>query len=208
MASSSSSSEPDALLALRAAAQAAATILLQDADGAPMPSLAGATHAALGAGAPLPLGAPTRLRTPAGGAYALAAAVLAWSARAAPAAEYMRLAREAGLAGAFVSVTERTRLVEWLSGAAETHDGIVPIAAPSTTPPGSPPREPGSLAALTADAPAPAPAKRRYVPDADDAEVVKRIKQAEIELQDRNTVLRGTKPNVRMGACRNGHGER
>ena len=32
--------------------------------------------------------------------------------------------------------------------------------------------------------------------DTADIEVVKRIKQNEIELQDRNTVLRGVKPNV------------
>lgn len=41
------------------------------------------------------------------------------------------------------------------------------------------------------------PTKRRYVTDASDVQVVKKIKQAEIELQDRNTVLRGIKPNVR-----------
>jgi hypothetical protein len=38
--------------------------------------------------------------------------------------------------------------------------------------------------------------KRKYKTDANDAEVVKRIRQSEIELQDRNTVLRGSKPNV------------
>ncbi len=34
--------------------------------------------------------------------------------------------------------------------------------------------------------------------DPADIEVVKKIKQNEIELQDRNTVLRGIKPNVRI----------
>jgi hypothetical protein len=38
--------------------------------------------------------------------------------------------------------------------------------------------------------------KRKYKTDVNDAEVVKRIRQSEIELQDRNTVLRGSKPNV------------
>lgn len=33
--------------------------------------------------------------------------------------------------------------------------------------------------------------------DSQDVEVVKKIKQNEVELRDRNTVLRGTKPNVR-----------
>jgi parafibromin len=79
--------------------------------------------------------------------------------------------------------------------------GTDPRAGPSTTPPGSPPRGAGSLAALAGaaegNAGAAVPAKRRYVVDAADAEVVKRIKQAEIELEDRNSVLRGTKPNVR-----------
>lgn len=32
--------------------------------------------------------------------------------------------------------------------------------------------------------------------DPKDTEVVKRIKQNEVELRDRNTVLRGVKPNV------------
>ena len=40
------------------------------------------------------------------------------------------------------------------------------------------------------------PSKRRYVPDASDVDFVKKIKQNEIELRDRNTVLRGIKPNV------------
>lgn len=42
------------------------------------------------------------------------------------------------------------------------------------------------------------PSKRRYVADQQDVEVVKRIKQNEVELRDRNTVLRGTKPNVSL----------
>jgi parafibromin len=35
------------------------------------------------------------------------------------------------------------------------------------------------------------------VPDAADVEVVKKIRQGEIELRDHNTVLRGIKNNVR-----------
>jgi hypothetical protein len=38
--------------------------------------------------------------------------------------------------------------------------------------------------------------KRRYVADPQDIEVVKKIKLNEIELQDRNTVLRGIKNNA------------
>jgi parafibromin len=44
--------------------------------------------------------------------------------------------------------------------------------------------------------PAASPPKRRYVPDAADVEVVKKIRQGEVELRDRNTVLRGIKNNV------------
>jgi parafibromin len=47
------------------------------------------------------------------------------------------------------------------------------------------------------EAPATTPLKRRYVADSHDVEVVKKIKQNEVELRDRNTVLRGTKANVR-----------
>lgn len=42
----------------------------------------------------------------------------------------------------------------------------------------------------------PSAPKRKYVPDAHDVEVVKKIKQNEVELRDRTTVLRGIKLNV------------
>ncbi len=45
------------------------------------------------------------------------------------------------------------------------------------------------------------PSKRRYVADMQDAEMVKRIRQSEVELRDRNTVLRGIKPNVGCYSC-------
>lgn len=38
--------------------------------------------------------------------------------------------------------------------------------------------------------------KRTYIPDAADLEAVKKIRANEIELKDRNTVLRGVKTNV------------
>jgi len=76
----------------------------------------------------------------------------------------------------------------------------------STTPPGTPPRRAGATSAAPSTTPKHAsysfgvdpmsPGKRRYVADAQDMEIVKRIKQNEVELRDRNTVLRGTKPNV------------
>ena len=131
----------------------------------------------------------------------------------------MKQAREQGLAVGFVSVTERKRVVDWLEGKGGIDEGRIlrsewsmasvascaDVGSGSTgeggTPPGSPGKAPASLPASSHKTRATAQesstsAKRRYVPDANDVEVVKRIKQGEIELQDRNTVLRGTKPNV------------
>lgn len=70
----------------------------------------------------------------------------------------------------------------------------------STTPPGSPPRNIRTLPSttqksVTAEVTS-IPAKRRYVPDTHDIDIVKKIQLTEIELRDRNTVLRGSKPNV------------
>jgi len=48
------------------------------------------------------------------------------------------------------------------------------------------------------EAPTTTPLKRRYVADSHDVEVAKKIKQNEVELRDRNTVLRETKANVRI----------
>ncbi|KIJ63413.1 hypothetical protein HYDPIDRAFT_92825, partial [Hydnomerulius pinastri MD-312] len=110
------------------------------------------------------------------------------------------------LAVGFVSVTERKNVVEWLEGKVADLERIRPLAsAESTTPPGTPlhagtavaapsttPKHATHLHALDAGV---SPSKRRYVADAQDIEVVKRIKQSEVELQDRNTVLRGNKPN-------------
>ena len=44
--------------------------------------------------------------------------------------------------------------------------------------------------------------KRAYVPDAADLEAVKKIRSQEIELRDRNTVLRGVKQNVSVSLRR------
>ena len=71
--------------------------------------------------------------------------------------------------------------------------------AETTTPPGTPPQRSSGLSVTPGQHGAgSSPSKRRYVVDANDVEVVKRIKQNEIELTDRNTILRGTKPNVRL----------
>ena len=47
------------------------------------------------------------------------------------------------------------------------------------------------------ESPTTTPLKRRHVADVHDVEVVKKIKQNEVKLRDRNTVLSGTKINVR-----------
>lgn len=73
------------------------------------------------------------------------------------------------------------------------------VSAESTTPPGTPPRgalnfpsTPGTKLGDNTSS----PTKRRYVADTSDVEAVKKIKLEEIELRDRNTVLRGFKSNV------------
>jgi parafibromin len=74
--------------------------------------------------------------------------------------------------------------------------------AESTTPPGTPPQRHSGISSTTTKVSKQSdslisPSKRRYVANMHDMEVVKKIKLNEIELQDRNTVLRGIKSNVR-----------
>ncbi|KAL5490636.1 CDC73 [Sanghuangporus weigelae] len=128
--------------------------------------------------------------------FRLDAVLLAWLLRNASVGEYMQRMRESKLLGAFVSNTDRKGLAEWLDGKTATYKGVVPLESDSTTPPGTPPTQSsalskaGGLASTTAS-----PSKRRLPADAADADVVKKIKANEIELSDRTTVLRGTKPN-------------
>ena len=78
--------------------------------------------------------------------------------------------------------------------------------AESTTPPGTPPRTTAAVAGEAVqstprgtrlEAPSgSSPGKRRHVSDPHDLEIVKKIRQNEVELVDRNSVLRGVKPNV------------
>ncbi|OJA11911.1 hypothetical protein AZE42_06132 [Rhizopogon vesiculosus] len=218
-------STSDPLLALRQAIKTK-TPITYSADSEPTTSLLAATHIVLSPTLSLPKSTSTRYSKPGTSAsspsdfFTIEAVYLAWLLRDAPVAEYMKQARENGLAVGFVSVTERKSIVEWLEGKINDLKRIVSIAGvwhaslvlgfvsevlaaeESTTPPGTPPH-PGAAtlplttpkrATHTADTTT-SPSKRRYVPDQQDVEVVKRIKQNEVELQDRNTVLRGTKPN-------------
>ncbi|KAJ3531519.1 hypothetical protein NMY22_g8117 [Coprinellus aureogranulatus] len=157
------------------------------------PSLSQATHIVFNGSVAISKATPTRFRKPAASTstvpnetdfYSLEALYLAWLLKDAASAEYMKQARENGLMVGFVSITERA------TGDVGTPPGSPPRTA--TGLPGTSSQRPGVVASTGASA---SPVKRRYVPDASDLEVVKRIKENEIELADRITVLRGTKPN-------------
>ncbi|KAF8888237.1 RNA polymerase II-associated protein [Infundibulicybe gibba] len=164
--------------------------------------LSSATHLVMSSGHTLPKSTPTRYRKPGvSDVFSLEAVYLAWLLKDAPGAEYMKQARESGLAVGFVSVTERKNVVDFLGGVVADYERIIPLGSESTTPPGSPPQS-SATATHTATAKSAqkstsftdtsaSPTKRRYVPDAQDVEAVKKIKRDEVELRDRNTVLRG-----------------
>ncbi|RDX47422.1 CDC73-domain-containing protein [Lentinus brumalis] len=170
-----------------------------------------ATHLVLANDLTVPKDAPTRLRKPGASStdpqanpedfISLGAVYLAWKLREVPGAEYMKQVRENGYTTGFISVTEKKGVADWLQNKSQRLPGLISVQAESTTPPGSPPQLRGSaslpsVASLSRGGDsASSPLKRRYVADPADIEVVKKIKQNEIELQDRNTVLRGIKPN-------------
>ncbi|KZV86851.1 CDC73-domain-containing protein [Exidia glandulosa HHB12029] len=195
------SSTPDPLVALRDAIKNKAAITYL-ADDAPTPLLQSATHISIPTTGTEPLvvpkTTPSRFRKPSSDTefYAIGAVLACWLFRDAGAAEYMRASREAGYAAGFVSVTERKGIVDWLEGRRAQHDRLASFgrAEGSGTPPGSPKRSAPTGAVTRPDAPV-TPAKRRYEPDKADVEAVKRIRQTEVELRDRNTVLRGVKAN-------------
>ncbi|KAF9232047.1 RNA pol II accessory factor, Cdc73 family-domain-containing protein [Melanogaster broomeanus] len=194
----------DPLLTLRQAVKSKTPITYLS-NNEPTPTLLAASHISLGPSLSLPKSSATRytkpgLSNPTSPAdfYTLEAIYLAWLLRDAP-------VPKSGLAVGFVSVTERKSVVEWLEGKVADLERIRPLASDSTTPPGTP-KHGGTAAAAPLSTPKHAahahaldatasPSKKRYVTDAQDTEVVKRIKQNEIELRDRNTVLRGVKPN-------------
>ncbi|CCO30413.1 Cell division control protein 73 [Rhizoctonia solani AG-1 IB] len=101
--------------------------------------------------------------------------------------EYIRQTKTKGVAGS-VGITDRGRVVEWLEGKGE-HPNVV--GTRSTTPPlPDSPSKPTSTPAS-----APRREKREHPFNAADFETCKRIKLQEIELKDRNSVLRGDKVN-------------
>jgi hypothetical protein len=113
----------------------------------------------------LPKSSPTRYRKPGTSSsdfFSVEAVYLAWLLRDAHGEEYMKQARENGLAVAFVSVTERKSVVDWLEGKIADSERIMPLSggwvhdqvlerfvvlmfvtiictAETSTPPGTPP---------------------------------------------------------------------
>lgn len=191
-------------------------------------SLASATQIVLSSSTSFPKATATRLQKPGSSSkdpaanpsdfYSLEAVYLAWLHKDASGAEYMKHVRENGLFVGFVGFTERKALVDWLDGSSNHHERIVssestsvmpfhllqslnPFSvADSTTPTGTPQRQHAALPSTPSGHAgiSHSPTKRRYLPDAADADIVKKIKSAEVELRDRTTVLRGVKPNVRV----------
>lgn len=108
----------------------------------------------------------------------------------------MKVVRESGVGiTGMVAITEKASVVDWLEGRVDAHPNIVPL-----------PGEKRSFTRIArlilavgqaGDAVQLAGQKRRYVPDSADIDAVKRIKLNEIELLDRNTILRGSKQTVR-----------
>lgn len=126
----------DPLLALRQAIKSKTRIGYVSSSGDVVPTLQDATALRLSGSLTLPKATPSRFRKPTatgaepGDFVSLEALYVAWLARDAPVAEYMRYVREAGV-GAFVSITERKGVVEWLEGRVTEHERIAPLAGES-----------------------------------------------------------------------------
>lgn len=132
----------DALLALRHAIKSKATVKYSNASGA-TDSLLSATEIVLSPSVSLPKATPTRLRKPGTKSadpavnpqdfFTLHAVYLAWLLKDASGAEYMKQARENGLAVGFVSVTERKSVVDWLEGRTSDLRNVAPAACTCLT---------------------------------------------------------------------------
>ncbi|KAL1758469.1 RNA polymerase II-associated protein [Schizophyllum commune] len=172
----------DPLLALREAIKSKSPITFSK-DGAPVPSLASATHIHLSPSLTLPRSTPTRWKKTGNETYTLDALYLVHQLQGASGGEYMKQARENGMTVGMVSITERKAVLDYLEGRIEDHPSIIHKDAGNG--------EGSATAGATTS-----PQKRRhYVPDAKDVQIVKRMRQNEVELEDRSTVLRGQKLN-------------
>lgn len=126
-------SHPDPLIALRQAIKSKAPITYATGT-EPTSSLLHATDLVISPTTSLPKSTPTRylkpgVSSPSGPLdfFSIEAVYLAWLLQSAPGAEYMKQARENGLAVGFVSVTERKNVVDWLEGRIADHERIVPL---------------------------------------------------------------------------------
>lgn len=130
-----SSGTEDALLALRNGIRSQSAISYI-ANGESTSSLAAATHLVLSSQT-LSKSTPTRFRKPGvsgsdptsspGDFFALDAIYVTWLLKDASVTEYMKQARDNGLTGGLVSVTERKSVVDWLEGRVANHPNIVPL---------------------------------------------------------------------------------
>ena len=131
-----SSGTEDVLLALRNAIKSQSTVSYT-ADGKPTSSLVAATHLVLPSQTLLK-STPTRFRKPGisgsdpvsnpGDFFTLDAIYVTWLLKDASVTEYMKQARDNGLTGGLVSVTERKSVVDWLEGRVINHPNIIPLA--------------------------------------------------------------------------------
>ena len=134
------SATTDPLLALRQAIKSR-TPITYATDSKPEELFSAASHIVLSSNATLSKTIPTRLRRPGLTStdpssnpqdfFTLGAVYLAWKLRDASVADYMKQARENGLAVGFVSVTERKTVVDWLEGRAADLADVVPLASTS-----------------------------------------------------------------------------
>ncbi|KAF9032918.1 RNA polymerase II-associated protein [Panaeolus papilionaceus] len=192
-------SNTDPLSALRDAIKSRTEITYANNSG-PCSSLASATTIVLGS-SKFPKSIPTRFKKQGTtDVYSLHAIYMVWLLRDAHVAEYMKQARELGLGTGIVGVTERKHVLDWLEAKVADGNLLAPVCSvgEATTPGGTPPRTvssaPTTSQSRSLEAPTATPAKR-YHTDSHDLEVVKKIRLNEVELQDRNTVLRGIKSN-------------
>ncbi|KAI4518664.1 hypothetical protein K525DRAFT_259308, partial [Schizophyllum commune Loenen D] len=173
----------DPLLALREAIKSKSPITFSK-DGASVPSLASATHIHLSPSLTLPRSTPTRWKKTGNETYTLDALYLVHQLQGASGGEYMKQARENGMTVGMVSITERKAVLDYLEGRIDDHPSIIHSKDAG--------KGEGSAAAGATTSPQ---KRRHYVPDAKDVQIVKRMRQNEVELEDRSTVLRGQKLN-------------
>ncbi|KAF8758565.1 RNA pol II accessory factor, Cdc73 family, C-terminal [Rhizoctonia solani] len=146
---------------------------------------AATTHIVLSPSLTVARNAPTRFKKDAsssatdpesapGEFFTIEALLLAWTLKNAGGGDYIRQTKTKGVAGS-VGITDRGRVVEWLDN---TSPARLAFQTNVFCPASAPRRE-----------------KREHPFNAADYEVCKRIKLQEIELKDRNSVLRGVKVN-------------